>query len=50
MKGLAYLLQKSTAIKYHNFYVFSVITDETSGRSQLVAVGAFGKWFFDLDK
>lgn len=50
-KFATYVMQESEALKYRNFFVCSVITDETQPqRPALVAVGAFGNWFFSTQQ
>jgi hypothetical protein len=40
-------MQESEILKFRNFFVCSVVTDETQpNRPVVVAVGVFGKWFF----
>eukprot|EP00026_Physarum_polycephalum_P021586 Phypoly_transcript_24923.p1 GENE.Phypoly_transcript_24923~~Phypoly_transcript_24923.p1 ORF type:complete len:100 (+),score=17.84 Phypoly_transcript_24923:126-425(+) len=46
-KFATYVMQESEVLKFRNYFVCSVVTDETQpNRPAVVAVGAFGKWFF----
>jgi hypothetical protein len=45
-KFATYVMQESEILKFRNYWVCSVVTDETQPQRPIVAVGAFGKWFF----
>eukprot|EP01113_Clastostelium_recurvatum_P004413 TRINITY_DN11949_c0_g1_i1.p1 TRINITY_DN11949_c0_g1~~TRINITY_DN11949_c0_g1_i1.p1 ORF type:complete len:105 (-),score=15.57 TRINITY_DN11949_c0_g1_i1:77-364(-) len=46
LRGLTYIMQKSNAFQYHNFYLFSVVTENVDGAGpKFLAVGAFNHWW-----
>jgi len=49
-RGAIYLSQMANALKYHNYYVCSVVTQaEGYNNRSVVAIGLFGFWIFGQD-